>query len=308
MNISLPGGLQLGKNVAIVNAVFNPGDLEHWDLRIYEEFRPHAVVREAFQLYDAPGVEPWHESLRYDMFDISGGPERGYVSSFGNAGIPIVNAKIVPKSKPVKDVIYGIILSKKERRAAAGVGRDPETVLGNFVAYLLARDENDLFFNGQTDLGVSGLSGEATAIVGTTGNWASATDASTAYEDLRKGFNVVAGQDGVRVDQLALFLHTSKKAQFGRFISNTNPNLTLGGAVQQAGWFPAGIFFTETIPSTVGYVVSVAPEHCQLGTIQDIERDDPVMLPGGGVLITWSLRTAGPVLRYPLAAGKFSGI
>jgi len=296
----------MGTIVGRINAPFVPSELEELDVQLYKEFLPQAIVRQVVQIKQAEN--PGASVVTYKKVQLTGGPGKGFVNAAGNAGVRLVNTKTTPKANPVKEICYGVIISASERDAAQFAGQDIEEVNMGVVAYFLARDENDFFWSGNADMGVGGILGQGTAVTGTTGNWAAASNGITIYQDLVLAYGTLAKVDGLRLDQVALILNPVMKQHLLKMLSASNPNKNVLETITASGLFPAGIFFSETIPSNKGIVMSTAPEHCRLGVVKDITRNPEVWQANGDMIVTWTLRTAGPLLYYPEAAAILSGL
>lgn len=296
----------IGNIVGRINAPFVPSELEELDVQLYKEFLPQAIVRNVVQIKQASN--PGASVVTYKKVQLSGGPGKGFVNAVGNSGVRLVNTKTTPKANAVKEICYGVVIGSAERDAAEFVGQDLEEVNMGIVAYFLARDENDFFWSGNTDMGVSGILGLGTAVTGTTGNWAAATDGVDIYNDIVKAYGTLAAVDGLRLDQVALILHPTHKRNLLKMMSATNPNKNVLETITASGLFPAGIFYSETIPTNKGIVMSTAPEHVRLSVVKDITRNPEVWQPNGDMIVTWTLRTGGALLYYPEAAAILSGI
>ncbi len=294
----------IGDNVIRIAGVFNPKDLESLDLKVYEEFKPVAIVRDLVTIKDDD--PPWAEVISYDKIERVGVHGAGLGVEPGPSGVPLINAKLTRVSQAVKTISYGVFIRKSERRAAEGLGRNIETILANYVAYYLARDENTLFFYGDDDLNVQGLFDVGTPVSGLTGDWDNASG-SQILEDLRKAQAVLSAIDDLRNDRIALVLSSAQKENLNKSVSTTihQPVMQI---IKENGWFPAGIFFSQTINANQGLVLSTAPEHVQLSVVQDVEREEPVRNAAGDVEIVWSLRTAGAIVRYPEAVAVLNGL
>lgn len=296
----------IGTIVGRLNAVFSPSELEALDVQLYKEFLPQNIVRELVTIKDERN--PGASVVTYKKLQLTGGPGKGFVSQTGTAGVPLVNTKLTLKANPVKDIVYGVVIGSAERDSAQSVGQNLEEVNMGIVAYFLARDENTLFFAGNTDLGVTGILSAGTAVTGTTGGWTAATAGLTIYNDVRIAYGVLAGVDGLRLDQLALVLNPIHKANLLKMLSATNPNTNALQTITASNLFPRGIFFSETIATDKGIVLSTAPEHCQLSVVKDVTRNPEVWQPNGDMVVTWTLRTAGPLLRYTESCAVLSGL
>lgn len=290
------------------DALFNSGDLESLDLKVYEEFKPKAIVRDFCDIKtDDP---PYAEYVSYDFYNLVGTVNTAIYNWGAGGAIPVVDAKTTRKTNKVVSLVKGFTLNPQELRAARGLGKNLDTVKGAVVAYHIARAENELFFLGDTNTGHLGIFNfDATREVASlAGSWDSAAG-SVIISDLRKSVATITNTDGVDPSKLALVCNSGDRENLNKFVADANPVRTVKEALEAFGWFPAGIYFSETVTGGKAAVLSTQPEHIQLSVPLNIARMDQIIVqPNGAIQVNYEERCAGAIIRYASSVAILTGL
>lgn len=282
-----------------------PGDLESLELQVYEEFAPRAIIRKIFAIKD--NDPPYATAISYDKIVTLGKTGDNALNTLGPSGIKRIDAAIVRYTQAVRDFAYSITLPVQDVKAARALGRNLESVKTSMVARQMALDEQELFLKGDSALGIQGLLTVFDTASGTTGNWSSATDGLTIYEDIRKAIATLRQKDDMAQVPLILLAHPVHRENLSKFLEADNPIKMVKEAIEANEWF-SEMYFSESMPTTKVIICSNDPAHVRLSVVQDIARGEPVYDLLGNAEVAFTYRTAGAVVYYDEAGIIINGV
>lgn len=282
-----------------------PGDLESLELQVHEEFAPRAIIRQIFAIKDDD--PPYAAAISYDKVVTLGKVGDNAINPLGATGIKRIDATVTRYTQAVKDFAYSIVLPVRDIQAARALGRNLETVKTSLVARQMALDEQELFLAGDANLGINGLLDIFPAASGTTGNWTSATDGLTIYNDIRIAIKALRARDDMAQVPLILLAHPTHRENLTKFLEADNPIKLVREAIEDNEWF-AEMYFTESMPANKVIICSNDPAHVKLSVVQDITRGDPVYDLLGNAEVAFTYRTAGAVVYYSEAGIIINGV
>lgn len=283
------------------DSVFYPGDLESIDLTVYSELLPLVVARNVVTLkQDDPS---YAETVTYEFMQLVGDPTAMAIYNWTAGGaVPLVGEKITRKTNNVVSFVRGYVVTPHELRAARALGKSLDTVRGGNLGYLISRDENALYFDGNADVNIKGVRNfdNSRILTPAHGDWAN--NARTGLEiiaDFRKGYATLTAIDGIDLSQVGCALNTKWREYLNNYVSTTYPGKSIMEAIKDFGWFPKGITFSQTINSDEMLILSSAPRHNQLSLPMNLTRQEQVVIMSNGAYqANYEERTAGAIIRY----------
>lgn len=284
-----------------------PGDLESIELQVHEEFAPRAIIRQIFAIKDDD--PPYAKAISYDKIVTLGdlGAGKNALNMLGATGVKRIDAAVVRHTQAVKDFAYSIVLPVQDILAARAMGRNLETIKASLVARQMAIDEQELFLNGDANLGIQGLLGIFAAVTGTTGGWSTAADGLTIYNDIRKAIQTLRQRDDMAQVPLVLIANPVHRENLTKFLEDSNPVKMVTEAIEANEWF-SEMYFTESMPANTVIICSNDPAHIRLSVVQDVTRGEPVYDLLGNAEVAFTYRTAGPIVYYEEAGVKITGV
>lgn len=288
-------------------------DLEAIDDTLYEPVEEELIARTFLDIYD--DIPEHAETYEYDQYTRQGQAKR---STTGADDVPYVDNDKERKSQKVISIETGFKIEKQELRAARANGRDVETEKAETARRIVAEDENDLVFMGDTPLGVPGLvnaDGIHTYDVpddsdGDGTEWEHKTG-EEIITDIREGRAKVNANDGYNAD--TLILPPEQMQMLDKPYNDYNSN-TILAYLEEQGWFDTILeisYLEEADPdgdNDCGLILDTTPSYMQLGLAIDMERDEPYRRSNGSYEIRVEERTCGVILRRPLAVCRIDQI
>lgn len=281
-----------------------PGDLESLELQVHEEFAPRAIVRQIFALKDDD--PPYAAAISYDKVVTLGKVGDNAINPIGATGVKRIDAMIVRHTQAVRDFAYSIVLPARDVQAARALGRNLDSIKASLVARQMALDEQELFLNGDANLGIDGLLGVFPVATGTTGGWDAAAGL-VIYNDIRTAIKVLRAKDDMAQVPLILLANPKHRENLTKFLENDSPIKLVREAIEDNEWF-SEMHFTETMPNNKVIICSNDPAHVKLSVVQDVTRGDPVYDLLGNAEVAFTYRTAGAVVYYSEAGIVINGV
>lgn len=293
--------------VYVADSILRPEDLVSMDKELV---RPDIDALISRQVLGArTGDHAGTEVITYRTLTREGAAK--IFNHVGADNVPLVDGFTTLRSQNVRSIVIGFQVSKQERRAADMSGID---VGGEKLAdgkLYIASKENDIFFNGASAWGITGVLGltgaqtySAPNGAGGSATWALKT-ASEVLADVRTVWGMVHLQDNYQCTMAVMNTGTSVHLHQPL---GTNADRTVIEHIRAQGWFPAGIITSESIPAGTFMVLDNRTRTGTYALPLDVERGDPYLVNGFTVEVDLEERYGGPCVKKPLGVCVMTGI
>jgi hypothetical protein len=297
------------------DSILTNRDLESIEAKIYEEHDEELVARQSFGLKtdDGPGAE----TIGYDMISKRGAAK---IMNSDSEDVPLVDADIVRKTQKVVSIKAGFKVTPQEIRAARQANKPVETTKAGTARRAIAEGENRLVYKGDAKVDIKGVI-NATGITiytaadvdtgaGTKITWATKT-ATEIIEDIRIAkFEKLDVNPGIVADTLEL-----PPIQFGKLSQKIGQGEgTIMQYLKEQGWFPGGIKSNPELKQAGDgntdcmLMYDSRSENVEIGVPMDMMMHPPVVDKNNAQQVNLEERTAGAIVRYPLAICLVIGI
>lgn len=300
----------LGNRVERKDEMLLARDLEAIDDVLYEPVEEELIVRTFLDVYS--DIPEHAEKYMYDRYDRQGKAKR---SATGADDVPLVDNDKTREEQKVISIENGFKIEKQELRAARANGRNVDTEKAETARRIVAENENDLVFLGDSELGIEGLVNadginefdvpEDSDADGT--EWSYKTG-QEIISDIREARAKVNQHDGYNADTLVL---PSEQYQELSKPYNDYNSQTIMSYLMEQGWFDSILeisYLEDADPdgdNDSGLVLDTSSSNMQLGLAIDFQREEPYRLPNGAYQVRTEERTCGLILRRPLAVCRF---
>lgn len=295
-------------NNAITDAAINlilPEDLEAIDRRVFDP-KADELINRSVMATPSDLYPPFAETVTYQVAQESGAAK--IINNLGT-DYPYVDVGVLPITQQVYELGVGFRLTRKELRAARGLGIPVDTAKATKARKAAATLEQDLFFNGDATIKIVGLyniSGRATADADN-GEWDTLTDGD-GYKitaDIRKAIATMHSLAGYRAK--VLILHPNRYEDLSKTVS-TNYDATVLERIKALGWFPGGIFTSHALDEDVMLILDNGEEQMRFPIIEDLTRLDLFPLSPSATMVPFEQRLVGPQVVFPKAVLTMSGL
>lgn len=287
-----------------IYSLIMPEDLEAIDRAIYAPKEAELVAR---QILSTPrGVYPeWADNVTVQVATETGAAKIQHQLA---TDYPLVDVGMTPKVLPVKDLAVAYTATTQELEKARALGIPLDAAKAAKARKEIAKKENSLVFNGDSDFNVEGLynlTGK-TSVTKVHGGWAALLDGAgyKIVEDVRKIKGAFAA---LEMKAKALVLHADRYEDLEKTVS-TNYDVTALQRIQTQNWFPGGIFVSTNLDDDTMLVIDNDPENVRLIILKDIYRGDTFALSPRVALFPFDERLVGVQAIFPKSVAIMTGI
>lgn len=286
-----------------IDSMIRPEDLERVKTTLIEPKREELVGRQLLPLDQED--PPWAETISYDEISYQG--EASVVHGNANEDINVVTVDETRSGRPVFEVSLGFVLKKNELRAARANNRPIRTTKATEVRRKINEKEEDIVFDGVTNLANGlldyGADVDLTSLTNHE-NWDSGSEtAQGMIEDINYLWAEFDQQNGFEPRVLVFNPTAWRQAATATFGSDTKR--TALEVIEGKDWFPDGIYKTSQIPGGGGDIDAVVMDNREdnmaLLVPEDMTMEDPFRRSPKEMYIEATLRLAGTVVHYDSA-------
>lgn len=301
---------EVGKMTMRTDSIIDATALASIDQRLIEPDEDALIARQAApaRTGDNPGTEVIvYKKLTRD----------GVAKIFNHVGadnVPLVDQYSTSYDQKVFSIVSGFQVTAHDARAAQMAGVN---LVGNKTAQVqkvIAKKENDLFFNGDSTYGVEGLLDYdgvqtlAAAKHDEVETWAEKVAASKPeyiLEDIRAVWKKVELQDNYHATML--ILNTATSGYLYEALG-TNYNRTIAEFIRQQNWFPAGILTSDSVAADKFIILQNTSDVLEYALPMDVKRYDPYKVNGFTEELDFEERFGGVLIYRPLGVCVGTGI
>ena len=293
------------------DGLITPQDLNAIDKRIYEPHESELKARKVFAVKS--DIPAGAETYSYDVITRSGAAK---ILAPGASDVPLVDADLERHTVDIYSIAAAFNISVQEVRQAQMSGRPIEVTKADTVRKAIAQKENQIAFSGEEKYKIKGITNATGVQVyavpqgekGST-SWAEKTG-EEIVNDIIDAKGKVDKLPGHEAD--TLLLTTDAKLLLQKKVFNDFTKQTAIQYLTAEGFFKT----IETVEDLAGkglndsdcfVVLDSSPSVVQLGIPMDITRH-PQEYAFPNTKVPFEERTAGLIIRYPMAICRADGI
>lgn len=281
-------------------------DLIAMEKTVLEAPHEELVGRSLFQTIG--GVNPGAETYGYSLMTRYGAAK---VIANGADDLPVVDEDIETTFQPIYTIAAGIHYSYHEILAAQMAGRQLQTDKAVTVRRALAEKENDIIFNGESKVGIKGLTNlEGIQAMNSDYTFDKATGAQM-QEVLRRAKSLITQIAGYQGARLKVVLPPAQFESLNSRYSDYDSRTVLE-VIKASGWF-ASIETTSNLTgkglnnTDCAMIFDSTPETAGFLLPRDVTQY-PQENKYPNIVVPYDERTGGIVCKTPYAMVKLSGI
>lgn len=292
------------------DALLYPEDLASIEGVLYEAPESELQARRFLQMKtDDP---PWVEYVGFDRLTKS---KEAKILARTATNFPLVDADVSRVMQKVFGIYSGFRVLDDDLTASRALGKAIDTTKAAIARRAVSEEEDSIAINGEPGFGIPGLltveghtehaASEKNAAGNTYWDACTMTEGAVIIAHLRQARQYIQSLPGYNARVLVL---PSDLEEYLTYWVDSQKTTTVTDFITKAGWFPAGIFYTDALPVTKLVVLDNSPDHIRLSVPEDIRnlntwRDSPI-----SSLIPVRERTAGVIAYYPLSIAVVTGV
>lgn len=255
-----------------------------------------------------PGVNPGAETYGYSLMTRHGAAK---VIANGADDLPMVDEDVKRAYQPIYTIAAGIHFTYQEVFAAQMAGQPLQTDKAETVRRAISEKENDIIFNGESKVVITGLTNlEGIQAMNADKKFSESTGAEM-QETLRKAKSLITVIPGFNQARLKLVLAPAQYESLNSRYSDYDSR-TILEVIKAAGWFSS----IETTSALVGK--GLDNSECAM-IFDSTSQTGGFLLPRDvtqfpqeahypNTIVPYDERTGGLVIKMPYAIVKLSGI